>query len=123
VVGANGGREGFACSRPAVEIAAGLSTFSNGADTGASSSGGTAIAAQAEQPAGKQKADDDGGGVLPAVSDQIRDLPGILPTPSIPSASTSPHRVIGLAALALLILGGLALVVYVLRFLRKPHAT
>ena len=112
-------RDGFACSRAAVEIAAVLGAFGNGSDS-PGTPGGTAGAAPAQKQAAKPKKR--GGGVLPAVSNPIRQLPGALPRPSIPTAS-SPHRVIGLAAVVLLILSGLALVLYVLRFIRGLHAT
>ena len=121
VIGESGDRDAFACSRAAaaVEIASGLGTFDNGSGGSNGSSVSAAGRAPDEGQAAKPKKD---GGVLPAVSNRLRELPGALPRPSIPSAS-SPHRVIGLAALALLILSGLALVVYVLRFIRGPHTT
>jgi hypothetical protein len=62
-------------------------------------------------------------GVLPAVTNRLRKIPEALPRPHLPSASTSPPWIIGAAALILLILSGLALVLYVLRFLRRPHTT
>ncbi|MDP9491819.1 MAG: hypothetical protein M3P42_06410, partial [Actinomycetota bacterium] len=68
----------------------------------------------------KEKSDS---GVLPAVTDRLSKIPEALPRPHMPSASTSPPWIIGASALILLVLSGLALVFYVVRFLRRPHTT
>jgi hypothetical protein len=58
-------------------------------------------------------------GVLPAVTDKLKALPRAVPT--LPDGASAPHRLVGLGALLLLALSLLALVVYVVRFVRGPH--
>lgn len=117
-VGDEATRDRFACSPAAVVIASILDTvgYGNGPDGGGKATDGAAV----PKPARKRE---DSSGVLPAVANRLRELPDALPRPSIPAGTDSPQRLIGLAALALLIFAGLALVVYVLRFLRGPDAT
>ena len=61
-------------------------------------------------------------GVLRAVKEQLlRKIPDALPKLQPPSDPSSPSPIIGLGALLLLALSALALVLYVVRFLRRPH--
>ncbi|MDP9491854.1 MAG: hypothetical protein M3P42_06585 [Actinomycetota bacterium] len=132
-VGDRAGARNFSCgssgTAPFGTYASLLGTFSS-SSSGASGSG-TAGApgdkgSRAETaPTGqdrkaKEKPDS---GVLPAVTDRLRKIPEALPRPHMPSASTSPPWIIGASALILLVLSGLALVFYVVRFLRRPHTT
>ena len=62
-------------------------------------------------------------GVLPAISRRIRNLPSAIPQSPFPGQSDSPPMFLGLAALALLALSAIAILAYVIRFLRRPHAS
>jgi hypothetical protein len=91
-----------------------VGTFGNAGSDDSAASGGRA-------PAAGRKADDgDASGVLPAVTDRLKELPEALPKPRLPAASGSPSSILGIGALILLALSGLALVVYVVRFIRRP---
>ena len=63
-------------------------------------------------------------GVLPAITKKIRELPSAIappvPRPGFPPDAGSPPAFLGVAALVLLALSGLAIVAYVIRFLRGP---
>jgi hypothetical protein len=61
-------------------------------------------------------------GVLPTVGKRLRTLPENLQELAVPSAG-SPSAILAIAALILLLLAGLGLVVYVVRFVRRPHVT
>jgi hypothetical protein len=58
--------------------------------------------------------------VLPAVAERLRKLPQAIPTPTLPAAAGPVARVVGIAALLLLVASGLALAAYVIRFVRGP---
>jgi hypothetical protein len=137
VVGDGAATRNFSCGSSAASpfgsYASLLGTYSgstSGSSSGSSGSGtpagsddegsaaGTAPAGQERKAAAKPDS-----GVLPAVTKRLKKLPDALPRPSIPNASTSPPWIIGAGALLLLILSGLALFIYVVRFLRRPHAT
>jgi hypothetical protein len=114
-VGGQQRRGAFTCAAPQTgpneDFTAIVGTFSNGEN--APTAGPEA--APPAKPA-ESKDDDGGGGVLPAVSDRLKDA---LPSPRIPEATTSPARILGLGALLLLIVSGLALVVYFVRYFRR----
>jgi hypothetical protein len=74
-------------------------------------------------PAGSGAPDRPESGVLPAVTDRLRKLPESVPKPQVPDAPPSPPLILGAAALLLLAVSSLALLVYVVRFLRRPRAT
>jgi hypothetical protein len=112
---------GFACDAgaatdPFEEI---FATYGNG-----SGSAGTA----SDDPvrsgvAGRRKTRTNGdSGVLPAVGERLRTLPEALPGLAVPSAG-SPNWILGIMALLILLLSGLALVLYFVRFVRRPHTT
>jgi hypothetical protein len=61
-------------------------------------------------------------GVVPAVGKRLKTLPEALPKLALPSAG-SPSSILGIAALLLLLLSGLGLVLYVVRYVRHPPAT
>jgi hypothetical protein len=85
-----------------------VGTFSNGENT-------PTAGPEAAPPAKRAKEDDDRG-VLPAVSDRLKDA---LPSPRIAEATTSPARILGLGALILLVVSGIALVAYFVRYFRR----
>ena len=62
-------------------------------------------------------------GVLPAVSEGLRKVPEALPKLVVPGASDGPSSLLGIGALILLVLSGVALVLYVVRFVRRPRIT
>ncbi len=139
VLGDRGGASGFTCGAAGSQASifqSVVGTFSNGttgngggdigggsaaAGASASAAGGTGTRATGAIPDGKAEKRDSG--VLPAVSEKLGEIPEALPRPSIPEASASPHWIIGAGALLLLALSALALLVYVIRFIRKPHTT
>ncbi len=139
VVGDGAATRNFSCGSSAASpfgsYASLLGTYSgstSGSISGSSGSGtpagsddeGSAAAAGAAPTGQPRKAlEKPDSGVLPAVTKRLKEIPGALPTPRIPSGSTSPPWIIGAGALILLILSGLALLIYVVRFLRRPHAT
>ena len=100
-------------------ISSGESMALGGSQSGPQSEGSSAEGASRQRNATKKR----DSGVLPAVTEKLSELPGALPRPSFPEASASPHWIIGAGALILLVLSALALVGYVVRFLRRPHAT
>jgi hypothetical protein len=57
--------------------------------------------------------------VLPAVGERLRAIPEALPKLAVTSAG-SPSSIVRIAAL-LLLLSGLGLVLYVVRFVRRPR--
>jgi hypothetical protein len=112
---------GFACDAgaatdPFEQI---LATFGN-----SSGSAGTASDDPvASGVAGRRKTRTNGkSGVLPAVGERLRTLPEALPGLAVPAAG-SPNWILGIMALLVLLLSGLALVLYFVRFVRRPHAT
>jgi hypothetical protein len=112
---------GFACGAapapdPFEQI---LATYGNGPGaTGAESDDPAASGV-----AGRTKTrTDKESGVLPAVGKRLRTLPEALPKLAVPSAG-SPGAILGIAALLVLLLSGLGLVLYVVRFVRRPRAT
>jgi hypothetical protein len=136
VLGELGGAGTFACggSREQTSLFASvIGTFSNGGgssargesttaaaeDSGSAAAGTSATGASGGRKATKKR----DSGVLPAVTEKLSEIPGALPRPSIPEASASPHWIIGAGALLLLALSALALLVYVVRFIRRPHTT
>jgi hypothetical protein len=103
------------------EIFASLS----GGFTSSGAEPGTATKSAAGSPQRKttESRDDAGSGVLPAVKDGLAKIPEALPELQMPSDSSSPSTIIGLGALLLLALSALALLLYVVRFLRRPYTT
>jgi hypothetical protein len=61
-------------------------------------------------------------GVLPAVTERLRQIPEALPNLKTPESS-SPPGLLGVGALLLLALSGLGLLLYVIRFLRRTYPT
>lgn len=120
VVGDRRAPDGFACAAPVEDgFAAIVGTFSNG--EGGMTAGKASGAEGAERGlSGRDEAKKKNSGVLPAVSEGLKDLPSALPRPKLPAASGSPSRIVGLAALLLLVLSGITLVVYVVRFMKRP---
>ena len=112
---------GFACGAgaPADPFEEIFATYGN-------SSGSTG--AESDEPAasgvaGTSKTRTSGdSGVLPAVSERLRTLPEALPKLAVPSTG-SLSWILGVAALLVLLLSGLALVFYFVRFVRGSHAT
>lgn len=95
-----------------------FSTYENGfGSTGSASETASSGVAGARKVRKKRDS-----GVLPAVGRGLRKVPEALPAFAVPS-SGSPSRILGFGALLLLLLSGLALVVYVVRFVRRPRAT
>lgn len=100
---------------------------------GGSSTGSAAVAGAGAKTAAKlaprtNRKEKESPGVLPAIRKKIRQVPEAIPTPPIPRPSVpggdgSPPAFLGLAALALLALSALAIIAYVIRFIRRPHAT
>jgi hypothetical protein len=108
---------GFACASgaPADPFAEILGTFGDG-------SGSTSAEPResAASVAGEKERDS---GVLPAVSERLRRVPEALPELAVPGGSDGPSSLLGFGALIVLVLSGLALVLYFVRFLRRPHTT
>lgn len=112
---------GFACGAapatdPFEEI---FATFGNGSGSAGAESGDPAASGVAGRRSARTKGDS---GVLSAVGKRLRTLPEALSELAVPSAS-SPSRILGIAALLVLLLSGLGLVVYFIRFVRRPRAT
>ena len=112
---------GFACGAapptdPFEEI---LATYGNGSGSPAAESVDPAASGVAGRRKTRTKGDS---GVLPAVGKRLRTLPEALPGLAVPSAG-SPSAILGIAAVLLLLLSGLGLVVYVVRFVRRPRPT
>lgn len=119
----------FACSEPRPEIPEIFASLSGSfASPGDASPGGgtrpaaesTAANSRGEAGAGREES---GSGVLPAVKDGLSMIPEALPELQGPNDSSSPSSILGIGALLLLALSALALLLYVLRFLRRPHTT
>lgn len=115
---------GFACASgtPADPFEEIFGTFSNGSASGPSGAAqeGSAGSSGAGGPKAQTKRDS---GVLPAVSERLRKVPEALPKLAVPGASDGPSALLGIGALILLVLSGVALVLYFVRFLRGPHTT
>jgi hypothetical protein len=62
-------------------------------------------------------------GLLPAVKGRLRSIPEILPGIQTPDSSSSPPGIVGVGVLVLLALSALGLLLYVIRFLRRPYIT
>ena len=112
---------GFACGAapatdPFEEV---FATFGNGSGSAGAESGDPAASGVAGRRKTRTKGDS---GVLSAVGKRLRTLPEALPELAVPSAS-SPSRMFGIAALLVLLLSGLGLVVYFIRFVRRPRPT
>jgi hypothetical protein len=112
---------GFACGAgaatdPFEQI---LAKYGNGSgSTGAESADPVASGV-----AGRRKTRTNGdSGVLPAVGKRLRALPEALPELAVPSAG-SPSWIFGIVALLVLLFSGVALVLYFVRFVRRPHTT
>jgi hypothetical protein len=124
VVGERRGGNGFVCASasrasadPFAEI---LGIFAQGTGpTAIASEGSPAAQATSTAENGAKEKGESGSGVLPAVSERLRKVPEALPKLS---GSDSPNSIVGMGALLLLIVSGLALVLYVVRFFRRPHA-
>lgn len=111
---------GFACaSGPSDPFEQILGTFSNGSGPTGTVQQRSAGASVAGMRRGGQERDS---GVLPAVSERLRKVPEALPELAVPSAG-SPNGILGLIALVVLLLSGLALVLYVIQFVRRPRVT
>jgi hypothetical protein len=112
---------GFACgaslaSDPFEEI---LAAYGNGPrSTGAESDDPAASGVAGRR---KTRTNEDSG-VLPAVGERLRTLPEALPALTVPSGG-SPTWILGIGALLVLLISGVALVLYFVRFVRGPHTT
>jgi hypothetical protein len=111
----------FACgAAPATDpFEEAFATFGNGSGSAEAKSGDPAASGVAGRRKTRTKGDS---GVLSSVGKRLRTLPEALPELAVPSAS-SPSRILGIAALLVLLLSGLGLVVYFIRFVRRPRAT
>jgi hypothetical protein len=112
---------GFVCGAapatdPFEEI---FATYGNGSGTAEAESGDPAASGVAGRRKTRTRGDS---GVLPAVGKRLRTIPEALPELAVPSAG-SPSAILGIAALFVLLLSGLGLLVYVVRFVRRPSAT
>lgn len=119
-VGERRATNGFACraapaTNPFEEI---FATYGNGSGSTGAESGDPAASGVAGRRKTRTKGDS---GVLPAVGKRLRTLPESLPVLTVPSAR-SPSEALGITALLVLLLSGLGLIVYVIRF-RRPRAT
>jgi hypothetical protein len=74
-------------------------------------------------PSSSTSREDASGGVLPGIKKKVRELPEALPKPPVGGFSESGDSPLRLAyiALALLALSALALIVYAVRYLRRPR--
>lgn len=108
---------GFACASraPADPFAEILGTFGDSSPSTRAEPRKSATSA-----AGEKERDS---GVLPAVSERLRRVPEALPELAVPGGSDGPSSLLGFGALILLVLSGLALVLYFVRFLRGAHTT
>jgi hypothetical protein len=115
---------GFSCgAAPSDLFGEILGTFSNGSgSTGAALAVAAGASGTRSIAAGERTTKKRDSGVLPAVSKRIRKVPEALPMLALPSPK-SPSSFVGIVALQLLLLSGLALVLYVVRFIRRPRAT
>jgi hypothetical protein len=111
---------GFSCSSaPADPFEEILGTFGSApGSTAASQTTGSSTATKGQKTEKKRE-----GGVLPAVSERLSDLPEALPELSVPAASDSPSAILGIGALLLLVVSAAALVFYFVRSLRRPNTT
>jgi hypothetical protein len=120
-VGARRVTNGFACGAraandPFEQI---LATYGDGSGSNGAESADPAASGVAGRRKTRTK---DDSGVLTAVGKRLRTLPEALPKLGVPSAG-SPNWILGVVALLVLLLSGLGLVVYVVRFVRRPRAT
>jgi hypothetical protein len=120
-----GARSAFRCGESGTAGPEIFASLSGGFTSSGAEPGTAAKSAAGSSPPRKtgDSQDDAGSGVLPAVKDGLSKIPEALPNLQIPSDSSSPSSIIGLGALLLLALSGLALLLYVVRFLRGPHTT
>jgi hypothetical protein len=126
VVGERAARSGFACTanRPSSDAFASIfGTFGREDGSGVSGSGKTAAPDGLAEKEVRKPMDKPDSGVLPTVKDRLKELPGPLPTPSMPSAKTSLPWFLGAGALVLLAVSALALVGYVFRFFGRPRTS
>jgi hypothetical protein len=86
--------------------------------TAATAAGAGSTAPPPAKPAKKAS------GVLPAIERKLRQVPDALPPLPVIAGSEpgSASWFVGLLALALLALSGLGILVYVVRFVRRPHS-
>jgi hypothetical protein len=85
------------------------------ASTKASNAGGVAARTT------KTEKGNESGGVLPAIKKKVLELPEALPKLPLPrDVADSPPAILGILALGLLALSGLAILLYIFRFLREP---
>jgi hypothetical protein len=88
----------------------------------AADAGTTAIKRAAPQVSATKKRDRSRG-VLPAIRRKIREIPEAFAIPRPPTPremNDAPPTILGLLALALLALSGIAILAYVIRFIRGP---
>jgi hypothetical protein len=97
--------------------ASGSTSASGSTADGANSSRSTGTAAAIAVETPTPKAGEEDSGVLPAITRRVTALPSPLPE------AGSPPWILGAVAFGLLVLGALAILAYVVRFLRRPHAT
>jgi hypothetical protein len=117
-----GAERSFVCGRSsngASELFASLvGSFTSGGDGSSGTVTPTAEGSSNTTPAtGTEEKPDSG--VLPAVGDGLRKIPEALPKLQTPGSSSSPSGILGAGALVLLALSSLALLLYVIRFLRR----
>jgi hypothetical protein len=125
VILGDGPQERLRCPNPNQFVFLGATSFFRETPGSAAPRG----AAKAPAPRAKKKAkEQDSRGVLPAIRKKIRQLPEVLPDvppvprPSVPGDGASPPAILGIAALGLLALSGIAILAYVIRYFRRPHA-
>jgi hypothetical protein len=109
-------REKLDCSSSTGSIFAGASPFAAGGSAGSS------IAVVDTKTAPDARKDKKSSGVLPAITKKLRNLPQAIPKlkPPVLGDAGSPPTLLGLVALGLLALSGIAILVYVIRFIRRP---
>lgn len=116
----NGPREQLNCSSVLSYAFLGTAAFfgegaAAAASTKASHAGGVAARTT------KTEKGNESGGVLPAIKKKVLELPEALPKLPLPrDVADSPPAILGLLALGLLALSGLAILLYIFRFLRGP---
>jgi hypothetical protein len=112
-----GGETSFACGRSGGSAPSVFDSMAGAFGSGPSETSPRTASAQGRE------SDRPDSGVLPAVTEKLKDLPKALPRPGLPSGAASPPWIIGAGALILVALSLLALLAYVIRFIRGPRTT
>jgi hypothetical protein len=119
----NGPREQLNCSSAPSYVFLGTVAFFG--EGGGSALTGSTTAGKAGGLAArrtKKEKENESSGVLPAITKKVSELPKALPPlPQPRDVADSPSAILGILALGLLSLSGLAIVLYIIRFLRGPH--